>query len=59
MGTQWELSNEYQHDMVLNDFLCVLVLWAKVASVLEGLGDMCQYCGLKVQIMLISECQPE
>ena len=34
-----ELSNEYQHDrvsMVFKDF-CILVLWTKVASALEGL----------------------
>ena len=37
--TQRKLSNEYQHDrvsMVFRD-LCVLVLWTKVASALEGL----------------------
>ena len=39
MGTQRELSNEYQHDrvkMVLKN-LCILVLWTKVALALEGL----------------------
>ena len=38
-STQRELSNEYQHDrvqMVFKD-LCILVLWTKVASALEGL----------------------
>ena len=37
--TQQELSNEYQHDMVKMIFknLCVIVLWTKVASALEGL----------------------
>ena len=38
-STQRELSNEYQHDrvyMFLKD-LCVIVLWTKVASALEGL----------------------
>ena len=36
---QLELSNEYQHDMVYMVFkdLCILVLWTKVASALEGL----------------------
>ena len=37
--TPQELSNEYQHDrvkMVLKN-LCILVLWTKVASALEGL----------------------
>ena len=39
-GTQWELSNEYQHDKVQRIFknLCILVLWTKVASALEGLN---------------------
>ena len=38
-STQRELSNEYQHDRVWIVFkkLCVLVLWTKVASALEGL----------------------
>ena len=37
--THWELSNEYQHDRIYMAFknLCVLVLWMKVASALEGL----------------------
>ena len=37
--TQRELSNEYQHDRVLMVFRdhCILVLWTKVASALEGL----------------------
>ena len=36
--SQWELSNEYQHDRVKMVFknLCILVLWMKVASALEG-----------------------
>ena len=39
MGTQRDLSNEYQHYRVWMVFknLCVLVLWTKVASALEGL----------------------
>ena len=38
-STLRELSNEYQHDRVQTGFknLCVLVLWTKVASALEGL----------------------
>ena len=38
-STQRELSNEYQHDKVQMVFknLCVLVLWIKVASAMEGL----------------------
>ena len=38
-STQRELSDEYQHDRVKMVFknLCVLVLWTKVASALEGL----------------------
>ena len=39
-STQRELSNEFQHDSVLMVFknCCVLVLWTKVASALEGLN---------------------
>ena len=38
-SAQQELSNEYQHDRVEMIFqnICVLVLWIKIASVLEGL----------------------
>ena len=38
-STQRELSDEYQHDRVVMIFknLCILVLWTKVASALEGL----------------------
>ena len=37
-----ELSNEYQHDRVLIVFNngCILVLWLKVASALEGLSNL-------------------
>ena len=39
-STQWELSNEYQHDRVWLVFrnIGVIVLWTKVASALEGLS---------------------
>ena len=39
-STQWELSNEYQHDRVWLIFrnIGVFVLWTKVASALEGLN---------------------
>ena len=38
-STRQELSNEYQHDRVCMVFknVCVLVLWTKVATALEGL----------------------
>ena len=38
-SAQQELSNKYQHDRVLMVLknLCILVLWAKVATALEGL----------------------
>ena len=38
-STHQELSNEYQHDRVSMIFkkICFLMLWTKVASVLEGL----------------------
>ena len=43
-STQWELSNRYQHDRVKMFFksICVLLLWTKVASALEGL-TVCTY----------------
>ena len=48
-STQWELSNEYQHNRVWLFFknLCVLVHWTKVASALEGLKlfYVCVVCG--------------
>ena len=39
-STQQELSNEYQHDRVSMVFQesCILVLWTKVVSALEGLN---------------------
>ena len=39
-STQQELSNEYQHDRVMMVFkgFCVIVLWTKVTSALEGLS---------------------
>ena len=42
-STHGELSNECQHDRVLMVFknLCILVLWTKVASSLEGLSLSC------------------
>ena len=38
VSTEQELSNEYQQNRVLMVFknLCILVLWMKVALVLEG-----------------------
>ena len=44
-STQRGLSNEYQHDRVSMFFkrFCVLVLWAKVALVLEGLKAVALY----------------
>ena len=40
-STQRQLSNEYQNDRVYMDFkeLCILLIWTKVASALEGLKD--------------------
>ena len=42
-STRQELSNEYQHDRVSMVFenICVLVLWMKLASALEGLNYSC------------------
>ena len=44
-STQRELSNEYEHDRVWMIFknLCILVLWMKVASALEGLSTHSWY----------------
>ena len=44
-SAQQELSNEYQHDRVLMVLrnLCILVLWAKVATALEGLNMFPSY----------------
>ena len=41
-GSRRELSNEYQEDRVSLDFQesCILVLWTKVVSALEGLRPM-------------------
>ena len=51
-STQWELSNEYQYDRVkmLFNRLCVLVLWTKVPSTMEGL----RYRKLKVLNVMYS-----
>ena len=46
MGTQWEQSNKYQHDIVLmvfNYIFCILLLWTKVASAFEGLRGRSEY----------------
>ena len=45
-STRGELSNEYQHDKVWMVFknLCVVVLWTKVASALEGLMSYLLVC---------------
>ena len=42
-GYSSESSNEYQHDRVKMFFKsnCILVLWMKVASALEGMIDEC------------------
>ena len=40
MGTQRELSNEYQQGLDVSKNLCIIVLWTKVASALEGLIEM-------------------
>ena len=51
-----ELSNEYQHDRVKMFFrnLCVLILWTKVASALDGLTlDICKI----QQLDTIVQCQ--
>ena len=37
------LSNEYQHDKVFKN-VCILVLWKKVASALEGLRCLSHKC---------------
>ena len=56
-STQWELSNEYQRNRVKMVFknLCILVVWTKVASALEGLNgwNIWYYMPLKAQCTLI------
>ena len=51
-STRRELSNEYQHDRFLMVFknLCILVLWAKVALPLEGLGLTKRNCLFPVTV---------
>ena len=51
-NTRRELSNEYQDDrvsMVFQEF-CILVLWTKVVSALEGLT----FIGFNLMILFIS-----
>ena len=38
-SAQGELSNKYQHDWVqiVSENLCIVVLWARIVSALEGL----------------------
>ena len=55
-STLRELSNGYQHDrmyMVLKR-LCVLVLWVKVASALEGLNSHVVGSGIPVHRVYLS-----
>ena len=49
---QLELSKEYQHDRVYMGFkyLCVLVLWVKVASELKGSKHEYQYKCLELSL---------
>ena len=49
-STQRELSNEYQHDRVQMIFqsLCIVVLWVKVASALEGLCNYMKNLSVKM-----------
>ena len=56
-STQRELSNEYQHDRdsMLFKKCCVLVLWMKVASALEGLT----IAPHELKIMIFSQLQME
>ena len=41
-SSQGDISNEYQHDRVWMIFknLCIIVLWTKIASALEGLKKL-------------------
>ena len=45
-STLQELSNKYQHNRVelVFKYLCVLVLWTKVSSALEGLSNRTGFC---------------
>ena len=59
-STQRELSNEYQHDRVLMVFknLCIIVIWTKVASALEGLKQECDYQSIPVDVF-DNHCQDQ
>ena len=54
-STRQELSNEYQHDRVSMVFehICILVLWMKVASALEGLTVPLKYCSVLLVLVLV------
>ena len=56
--TRRELSNEYQHDRVsmVSKNICVLVLWMKVASALEGLNISKDAIFVDVSRKGISKC---
>ena len=55
-STQRELSNEYQNDRVKMVFKknCVLVLWTKVVSALEGLSTRSPLPDLNVFSLFLS-----
>ena len=58
-SSQKELSNEYQYDRVQMFFknLCVLLLWMKVDSALEGLEQVSQVStGRSGVLLLTSQC---
>ena len=59
-STQWELFNEYHHDMVSMVFqkIWVFVLWMKVALALEGLSfaSWVYVCGLNLSPYSCMSC---
>ena len=57
-STRRELSNEYQHNRIKMVFknICLLVLWTKISSALEGLTFCLHLCLLSCWGLLNSSC---
>ena len=51
-STHQELSNAYRHDKVqmVFKYFCVLVLWTKVASALEGLRPKIKHMAITLDL---------
>ena len=55
-----ELSNEYQHARVWRVFknICILVLWAKVDSALEGLRTCHFFTSIVIKVLKLQAILP-